>query len=259
MTTDTYKGDVDWFRTRSLGSTAGFFAPHLQPGISLLDCGCGPGSITIDFAEALAPGEVTGIDIWPESIDQARAAAAERNLTNVRFEVGDVCELPFPDATFDAVWVASTLQYIADPVVAAREMLRVLKPGGVLGARDRNHEGDIVGNSNPKIRRSFQLYYRWNRGRGIHLEFGGKLRSVLLEAGFAGVQTSASYESNSTHDRVHWTADRYAYLIPLAVEALGLSASVSADSLVEAWRRWGEDPRSYLCMARVEAVATKLA
>ena len=70
MTTDTYTGDLDWFRIRSLATAAAFFVPYLKRGMSLLDCGCGPGTITLGFAEALAPGIVTGIDIQSEMIEQ---------------------------------------------------------------------------------------------------------------------------------------------------------------------------------------------
>ena len=53
---------------RSLTGTFGFLLPHLKPGMRVLDCGCGPGSITADVAEFVAPGEVIGVDIAPKSV-----------------------------------------------------------------------------------------------------------------------------------------------------------------------------------------------
>ena len=50
---------------RTAAGAASFLLPHLRSGIRLLDCGCGPGSITIGLAEAVAPGEVVGIDLEP--------------------------------------------------------------------------------------------------------------------------------------------------------------------------------------------------
>jgi ubiquinone/menaquinone biosynthesis C-methylase UbiE len=258
MTTDTYTGDLDWFRTRSLATAAAFFAPYLKPGMSLLDCGCGPGTITLGFAEALAPGIVTGIDIESEMIEQARAGAAERGLTNVRFAVADIHKLPFTDDSFDAVWAASVLQYMPEPILAVKEMVRVLKPGGLAGARDRNYEGDILGNPNPRVSRALKLSYRANRAGGFNSKFGADLRAVFVKAGLVDVISSASYESNGTPDRVRWTADRQASSLPHYVDRLGLTGSVRTHELVEAWRRWGEDPRSYYCMARCEAIGTKL-
>ncbi len=195
--TQQYTGDVDWFRLRGSNSSAAFFMPHIKPGIALLDCGCGPGSITLDFAAALAPGEVTGIDIDPWTIEQARAAAGERGAANVRFEVGDIYKLPFADDSFDAVWTASVMQYMEDPVAAAKEMLRVRKPGGVLGERDRSDEGDIIGNANPRIRQAFKLYHRWQNSLGHYLNYGASSRTTLVSAGFKDVVSSATYESQT--------------------------------------------------------------
>ena len=48
---------------RSAQSHAGFFLPHLKPGMKVLDCGCGPGTITLGFAEVVAPGTAVGTDI----------------------------------------------------------------------------------------------------------------------------------------------------------------------------------------------------
>src|SRR5216684_404008 len=68
----------EWMSQRRAGEAADFFLPHLRPGMRVLDCGCGPGSITVDLATAVAPGEVIGIDIEQSQLDTARALAAER-------------------------------------------------------------------------------------------------------------------------------------------------------------------------------------
>ncbi len=62
-------------RTASL--EAGFFLPHLRRGMRLLDCGCGPGTITVNLAEVVAPGEVVGIDIEDKQFEIGRAYARE--------------------------------------------------------------------------------------------------------------------------------------------------------------------------------------
>jgi ubiquinone/menaquinone biosynthesis C-methylase UbiE len=121
---------------RAAATSAGFFLPHLRPGMRLLDCGCGPGSITLGLAEAVAPGEVVGLDIQPAQVERARVLAAERGVANVRFEVGTAYELPFPDASFDAAIALTVLMHLREPPRALREMKRVLKPRGVLGIAD---------------------------------------------------------------------------------------------------------------------------
>src|SRR5436853_4687301 len=71
---------------RTASACAGFLIPYLRPGMALLDCGCGPGSITLDLAEVVAPGAVIGVDREPTQIAVARELAVERGLTNVSFE-----------------------------------------------------------------------------------------------------------------------------------------------------------------------------
>jgi len=71
--------------TRTATGAAGFFIPHLHGGMSLLDCGCGPGSITLGLAEVVAPGLVVGVDVEPRKVEAARTLAADRRLANVSF------------------------------------------------------------------------------------------------------------------------------------------------------------------------------
>src|SRR5437879_2234346 len=101
-----------------------------------LDAGCGSGGITLGLAEVVAPGETAGIDVAPSEVEVARALAAERGITNVRFETGSVYDLPFEDASFDAALAGNTLEHLCDPLRALKELRCVLKPGGIVGVRD---------------------------------------------------------------------------------------------------------------------------
>src|SRR5437764_2480599 len=92
---------------------------------NVLDVGCGTGAILKQLGN---PEKNVGIDLAPEAISFCR----ERGLNNVR--QGDICALPFADASFDAVICSSVLyhQWVRDVEGAAREMHRVLRPSGVL-------------------------------------------------------------------------------------------------------------------------------
>jgi SAM-dependent methyltransferase len=63
--------------SRTADKQAGWFLPYLQPGMTLLDCGCATGSITVGLAKVVAPGQVTGVDISDIEIERAQARAAE--------------------------------------------------------------------------------------------------------------------------------------------------------------------------------------
>src|SRR5690349_14390893 len=86
---------------RRLESNGAFFLPHLHPGIKVLDCGCGPGTITRDIAKRIAPGHVTGLDFNLSQIERATRDAQAAGIQNVGFRQGNVYELPFADGTFD--------------------------------------------------------------------------------------------------------------------------------------------------------------
>src|SRR5262249_31556758 len=106
---------------RTAEDSAAYLLPHLEPGSSVLDIGCGPGTITADLAERVAPGEVRAVDQSADVLDVARAEAERRNLANVSFATADVHQLDFPDDTFDVVHAHQVLQHVADPVQALRE------------------------------------------------------------------------------------------------------------------------------------------
>ncbi len=105
---------------REAARQAAFLLPHLRSGMALLDCGCGPGTITLGLAEAVAPGEVVGIDLEPGMVELAKGFAKERGIANARFEVADIGELPFPDDSFDAVFSCAVLEHLADPLQALK-------------------------------------------------------------------------------------------------------------------------------------------
>ena len=110
---------------REAARQAAFILPHLRSGMTLLDCGCGPGTITLGLAEAVAPGEVVGIDLEPGMVELANGFAKERSITNARFEVADIGSLPFPNDSFDAAFSCAVLEHVADPLQALREIHRV--------------------------------------------------------------------------------------------------------------------------------------
>jgi len=110
------------FAERTASRNAAFFLPYLRPGMQVLDVGCGPGSIAVGLGEAVAPGNVVGIDLQPTQIEQAHVLAAKRAVSNVRFEVADAYRLPFPDHSFDAAFAHALLNHLREPVRALVEM-----------------------------------------------------------------------------------------------------------------------------------------
>ena len=105
-----------------------------EPDDLALDVCCGPGTITL----ALAPhvSHVTGLDVTPAMLEQARAGQMEKGLANVAWVEGAAYALPFDDGAFSLVLCCAAFHHLTDPGAAFREMVRVCRPGGRIVVRD---------------------------------------------------------------------------------------------------------------------------
>ena len=130
--------------SRTVETHAAWFLPYLKRGMKLLDCGCGAGSITLGFANIVDPAQVTGVDLSEVQIERAQHRAVENNISNARFETGNIYQLEFPDRSFDAIFSHNCLEHIPEPGKALREMHRILKPGGIIGIRDIDFGGVLL-------------------------------------------------------------------------------------------------------------------
>src|SRR4029077_8394970 len=139
----------EFMARRTLASHGAFFVPHLHPGLSVLDCGCGPGSMTVEIAARVDPGEVVGIDVAPAQIARAKSTAACAGRLNLRFEAGSAYSLPFDSGRFDRVFSHALIEHLADPRRALRELHRVLAPAGVLGLCSPDWGGFLLSPSSP--------------------------------------------------------------------------------------------------------------
>ncbi len=112
-------------------SAAMLAAADLRPGDDVLELGCGPGGVGIAAAEIVGPdGAVVVSDVVPEMTAIAAERVRRRGLANVAVRELDMEHLDVADASFDKVLAREALMLVADPGAAARETLRVLRPGG---------------------------------------------------------------------------------------------------------------------------------
>jgi arsenite methyltransferase len=110
---------------------------RLAPGERVLDLGSGAGTDSLIAAQMVGEeGSVTGIDMTPEMLGRARAAAAGMGATNVAFVEGEAERLPFPDASFDVVISNGVIDLIPDKDAVFAELHRVLAPGGRIQVAD---------------------------------------------------------------------------------------------------------------------------
>lgn len=247
---------------RTVQQQGQWFLPYLQSGMSLLDCGCATGSITVGLAATVAPGQVIGIDRSAAEIERARARVAKTGVTNLRFDVGDIYQLDFPDNHFDAIFCHNVLEHLGDPPLALREMHRVLKVGGVIGVRDLDMGGILVAALDERLQRFYAVFEADYAGVGSHPRLGRELRGLVTAAGFAVIEASASYDYFSTEEQLQLVSHIGSSRVKEAefverVLARELTTTAELAAMHEAWLAWPTRPDAFLANSHGEVVGRK--
>ena len=247
---------------RTAAGEAAFFLPHLRRGMCVLDVGCGPGTITVGLAAAVAPGRVVGLDVQPRVLGQARAHAAAHRTANVAFQAGSATALPFPDGAFDAVFAHTLLEHVREPLAVLREVRRVLRPGGVLGVRDIDWGSGVCWPPDPLVALAAALYARvWERSGG-HPTYGRQLRGHLQAAGYGRVETAASFRWDGSLRSSQSFGELLAHRLRLpaftqTILENGWADDATLQAACAACRAWSQHPDAFAAVLMAEAVGWK--
>jgi SAM-dependent methyltransferase len=228
---------------RTAENSAAYLLPHLRAGQSLLDVGCGPGTITADLALLVAPGEVVGLDAVEDVVARAAAHAAGLGLE-----------------TFDVIHLHQVLQHVGDPVAALIELRRVLTPDGVVAARDSDYAAFTWAPEDPLLDRWRELYLAVTAHNGHDARIGPRLAGHAYAAGFSDVVVSSSTWTYAEPEARAWWgglwADRirYSRIAEQAVE-YGLSDPEELDALAAAFQRWAASRDGVFVVPHIEILA----
>ncbi|HEY9624305.1 MAG TPA: methyltransferase domain-containing protein [Crinalium sp.] len=250
---------TDFMAMRTVENHASFFKPYLQPGMQLLDCGCGPGTITLGLAKLIAPGTVIGIDQEVHQIKLANHTAAQQNITNAAFQVSSIYDLPFGDRTFDAVFSHALFEHLQHPITALQELQRVLKPGGVIGLRSPDWGGFLITPGHADLKAAISYYKHLQQRNGGNPYVGRELHVLLRQAGFTQIKASAAYEC---YEPLCLIGDYLALRIESSKTvdqaiAKGWTDAKSLERMSRALREWSQHPDGLFAQSWCEVVGFK--
>ncbi|MEF3303554.1 methyltransferase domain-containing protein [Paenibacillus sp. GYB003] len=184
---------------RTLAGSHRRLAEIVRPGMTVLDVGCGTGSITRGIAEATGPsGSVLGVDSNAKLIEKARRAHG--GTPGLAFEEGDAYELAYEER-FDIVTSARLLVWLSDPLRALKRMTAAAKRGGRVVIADYNHVKIKWGTKPPASMLAFyDAYLQWRSDAGLDNAIADRLPALFERAGLARVAVTPQHEETRRGD-----------------------------------------------------------
>ncbi len=249
-------------RRRSAANNAAHLLPKLSSGMRVLDAGCGPGTISMGLADAVAPGEFIGVDIEESQVEMASAAASAGGHENAEFQVADALNLPFESDSFDVVHAHATIMHVPDANAAVAEMMRVLKPGGIISSRDMILSSCFTEPKHGDFDNAWHVFGKLLSANGGHPEMGKEIKGVLHAAGFSDISVSASFEcfaSKEDVDFFHGFAQGWFFAdqTMAAAQKLGVASAEDMDRWRELLDQWQTDPAAFSTIAWGEVLGVK--
>lgn len=244
---------------RTAENSAAYLLPELSPGLSLLDVGCGPGTISVDLARRVAPGRVVALDRSVDIVSQTRALADAQGVS-LEARIGDAYALPLPDASFDVVHAHQVLQHLSDPVRALADMRRVVRPGGVVAVRDSDYASFAWAPADPLLSRWLDVYRAVARHNQAEPDAGRFLKRWALAAGFRDVRVSSSTWTYADPASCAWWGGLWADRCEQSAfgdQAVTYGIATRADlaAMAAAFRAWAAKPDAYFMVPHGEVLA----
>jgi ubiquinone/menaquinone biosynthesis C-methylase UbiE len=191
----------------------------LKDGMSVLEVGSGPGCVT-EWLSALVPnGSITCLEIDPILVDYARQSLEGKVQCSCNFVEGSAMKMDLPDNSFDFAFVRLVFVHLSDPIAAAKEIMRVLKPGGKIVLA----EGDYAFNSisNPLVQEAEAVREKIARFKGGRDTSARRSWYILNSVGFQNIDMEAvvfhSGEKGLDWFYPHFDPDRVKALIKLGI------------------------------------------
>ncbi|KIY02327.1 uncharacterized protein Z520_02465 [Fonsecaea multimorphosa CBS 102226] len=250
--------------SRTVENSAAFLLPHLQPHFTVVDLGCGPGTITRGFCSYVPRGQVIGIDAAEEVIEVARSSSPENEYPNLSFRVGDItARLPWDDNSVDVVYTSQVLYHIPHPVRVIREALRILKPGGLLAMRET--DSLIFHPANPGTELFRQTMAKAVSPGAQGIGSGRRIHLWAQEAGFdrSKMQVRAGATCHPAPDESKWWANIHVERLKGEIgrkwlhELKLVKSQDEIDDMIKGLEEWGDSPEAWYVALQGEVICWK--
>ena len=159
-------------------------------GSVILEAGCGVGAQTRIIAKNNADSVFVSVDISSMSLEKAKHATKDEQLSNVEFVLADILDLPFQDGHFDHIFVCFVLEHLEHPIKAIKELYRVLKPNGTLMMIEGDHGSTYFYPDSLEAQKAVQAQVTLQRQQGGNANIGRELYPILKTSGFDTISVS---------------------------------------------------------------------
>ena len=242
-------------------NSAAYLLGSLRRGQSVLDIGCGPGTITADLATRVHPGRVVGLDRAPEVVAEAARNFPETSARALSFVTGDVTRPPRR-----LLRRGARPPGVATPHRAHRHAPRDaagVASGGVLAVRDSDYAGFVWAPDDDVLDRWLALYHAVTAANGAEADAGRHLPAWVRAAGFDDMTVTSSTWTFADPKARAWWGQLWAERVVhsgLGQQALayGLADADELAAMAAAWGRWAESPDGFFAVLHVEVVAASV-
>jgi ubiquinone/menaquinone biosynthesis C-methylase UbiE len=228
----------------------------IQPGMTVLDIGCGPGHAALDLAEIVGPtGRVIGVEESPLYLKHLHDMAVARRLTNIDRVLGDVQQLDAliqTDELADAAYARWVLCFVQDPEAVVAGVARLLKPGGRFAVQDYfNYEAMSLAPRRPEFTRVIEAVAASWRGRGGDPDVVARLPALCRRHGLELTHISTESRVARPGSTIwHWPDSFWKSYIPRLVQSGHLSVTEAA-AFEACWAEASADPDCFMFLPPV--------
>jgi ubiquinone/menaquinone biosynthesis C-methylase UbiE len=236
----------------------------IQPGMTVLDVGCGPGHATMDLAELVGPaGRIIAVDESALYLKHLNDRLQGRRLSNVERVLGDVQQLddvlPHVSQSVDIAWARWVLCFVAEPEEVVAAVSRLLKPGGRFAVQDYfSYETMTLAPRHEAVTRVIRAVAASWRDRGGDPDIVGRLPRILRKSGFKVTHLDVDQRlARPGTTPWHWPDSFWKSFLPRLV-ALGHLTPAERAEFERVWVEASEDPDVFMMLPPVfEVVAVR--